>query len=157
MSYQEENYKNVINLNEPSSQNYLKPGNEVNVEYYNISLNGKENDKNNLPVKINYNQRGIQDKQIETENKGTVFVIPSNVNTCFSIFVLIVNIFIPGLGTIFLGCFMPIPGIDEEEAAGLGCLFVCLGISQFFLTICIIGWVWSIATGILLVQASFHK
>lgn len=58
-------------------------------------------------------------------------------NTCVALFILILNIFLPGFGTMFLAC------ISGNDCCG----WWCKGVLQFILFPIIIGWVWSIMTG----------
>lgn len=57
-------------------------------------------------------------------------------NTCVAIFVLILNIILPGWGTIFVGLM-----------SGNCCGWFCQGVLQFFLAVILVGWIWSIITG----------
>ncbi len=61
-----------------------------------------------------------------------------------AIILLVFNIFIPGLGTACLCC---IGGDFKVEHLGIGLL-------QFLLSVCIIGWLWSITWGIILLIKS---
>jgi hypothetical protein len=55
-----------------------------------------------------------------------------------AVVILLLNIFFPGLGSVIMGCISP-------GAEG----FICIGILQFFLVpLFLIGWVWSIITGL---------
>ena len=68
-----------------------------------------------------------------------------HVNSCMALIILIINIFLPGTGTMLTGC------------CGTGancCAFLLLGILQFLLFPLLIGWVWSICTGIAVVRVS---
>ena len=58
-------------------------------------------------------------------------------NTCMATICLVLNIFIPGSGTMINACF------GQKCASGF-----IYGICQFFLTILLIGWIWSIIYGI---------
>ncbi len=51
--------------------------------------------------------------------------------------ILILNIFFPGIGTMIMGCI-------GNNAGG----FICIGICQLLLTFLLIGWIWSIITGV---------
>ena len=55
--------------------------------------------------------------------------------------VLILNIFLPGIGTIVMGC------VSNNSGS-----WICIGICQMFLTFLIIGWIWAIITGIMCVS-----
>ena len=67
--------------------------------------------------------------------KGT---IPIN-SKCIAIFLLIVNIFLPGMGTVIMSC------LTKE----FSCINILIGIAQAILSICIIGWIWSVIWGLL--------
>jgi len=53
--------------------------------------------------------------------------------------ILILNIIFPGLGTMIVGC------IGRNVNC---CAWVLIGIGQSLLTVCIVGWIWSILVGI---------
>jgi len=77
--------------------------------------------------------------------------MPRLTNGCFSVLILIINIFLPGVGTMILGCCLPNDMANKNEACyGL----ICMGALQLVLSIIIIGWIWSILFGIVLVQIS---
>jgi hypothetical protein len=57
--------------------------------------------------------------------------------------VLILNIFLPGVGTIIMGCV-------GNNAGG----WICIGICQALLAFLIIGWIWSIITGLMCLKYS---
>ncbi len=58
-------------------------------------------------------------------------------NGCCAILILILNIILPGWGTIILGLM----------SGSNCCSFFCEGVLQFLTAICIVGWIWSIMTG----------
>jgi hypothetical protein len=60
-------------------------------------------------------------------------------DTTTALIILILNILFPGIGTIVMGCQ---PGVNSGS-------WICIGILQMFLTLFIIGWIWSIITGII--------
>ena len=57
--------------------------------------------------------------------------------------ILILNIFLPGIGTIVMGC------VGNNSAS-----WICIGICQMFLVFLVIGWIWAIITGIMCVSYS---
>ena len=61
-----------------------------------------------------------------------------------AIIILVFNIFIPGLGTMFLACMA---GDFKKE-------HVFVGLAQMLFSVCVIGWVWSVLWGIILVMKS---
>jgi hypothetical protein len=65
-------------------------------------------------------------------NKG----YPS-VSNCTALIILIINIFLPGVGTMIMGCY--------SESCGK---WACIGIVQILLAALIVGWIWAIYTGI---------
>jgi hypothetical protein len=69
--------------------------------------------------------------------------IPVLSKTC-AIIILIINIFIPGWGTMILGCY-------SDHHMGY---FILKGLLQFLLAGLIVGWVWSIITGVKVVKRS---
>ena len=60
-----------------------------------------------------------------------------------ALIILIVNVFAPGIGTIIMGCV-------GNKAEG----FICIGVCQLLLAIFIIGWIWSIITGLMCLKYS---
>lgn len=56
---------------------------------------------------------------------------------CLALVILIINIIAPGVGTIIMGCC--------SQNCGE---WFCTGILQLLLTVLLIGWIWSICTGI---------
>ncbi|KAL9654617.1 hypothetical protein ABK040_006679 [Willaertia magna] len=60
--------------------------------------------------------------------------------------ILIVNILFPGIGTILAGI------MTEEKEKSQSAIIV--GVLQFILASCCIGWLWAIWTGIQIMQAS---
>jgi hypothetical protein len=69
--------------------------------------------------------------------------LPS-LNPALAVILLIINIFLPGVGTMILGCIN----------GGCDITHIVVGILQFITAGIIIGWIWSIWWGILLVQKS---
>ncbi len=72
--------------------------------------------------------------------------IPS-VSTCMAGLVLIINIFLPGLGTLLLACLGPSFTCTTQT---------CVGILQILTAPFIIGWIWSIYWGILACSKSYE-
>jgi hypothetical protein len=66
------------------------------------------------------------------------------VSKVVAIIILVLNIFIPGLGTALMSC---IGGKFIVE-------HLVIGLIQFILAPCVIGWIWSILWGILVVLRS---
>ena len=64
------------------------------------------------------------------------------VNKTLGVILLVLNIFFPGLGTMICSCVGP-----KFEADNL-----IVGILQLLLAGCIIGWIWSIWWGIIILQ-----
>ena len=73
-----------------------------------------------------------------------ISTIPS-VSGCCAIFILILNIFLPGVGTLVLACIGPSIWCGNQILAG---------IFQILLAPLIIGWIWSIYWGILVLGKS---
>jgi len=59
--------------------------------------------------------------------------------------ILLLNVFLCGIGTITMGCTV---------GGQRGNSWVCIGIIQFLLWITLIGWAWSIFTGIMVLKYS---
>jgi len=68
------------------------------------------------------------------------------VDTTTALILLILNIVVfPGLGTMVLGC------LNHNQPK---CRFIWIGFAQLFTAFCCVGWVWSIVTGIKVLQAA---
>ena len=88
---------------------------------------------------------------IVVQQNATPIVIERNANsnnadypvlqTGMALAVLILNIFLPGIGTIVMGC------VGNNSGS-----WVCIGLCQMFLAFFIIGWIWAIITGIMCVS-----
>jgi uncharacterized membrane protein len=61
--------------------------------------------------------------------------------------VMILNIILPGVGTILSACFVENDPSNEHRVS-LRSKLVVQGILQTVLTICLIGWLWSVFHGI---------
>ena len=86
-----------------------------------------------------------------------VFKIPGVENLCCAITILVLNIFLPGWGTMLLACCNTYTGNDfSKEEENTSCIIKCgiilFGILQFISAVCIIGWILSIYTGVLVLQ-----
>jgi hypothetical protein len=75
---------------------------------------------------------------IENSNDGYPCV-----DKVMAVIILLLNIFLPGFGTIVMGCV-------GNNAGG----WICIGICQLFLAFLIIGWIWSIITGLMCLKYS---
>ena len=168
-NYQNPNVNMNVNLNmgmgmHPQQQNY--PQNQQNQNF-----NPQSQNKNNYsPPQTyqpspNFNNPGVYSPQQQvthttvTASGGipqpppltTTHIIVTGVgpNVCgneipildpgTALVVLILNIFFPGIGTMITGCV--------GRNANVGAWF-CLGFLQLILLFCLIGWIWSIITGI---------
>ena len=60
------------------------------------------------------------------------------------IIILIINIFLPGIGTMIISC------LGEKHSYS----FIWIGILQFMLAPLLCGWIWSIFTGYQLLKSS---
>ncbi len=77
-------------------------------------------------------------------NADEQFGDPSRLTKCIAITCLVMNVLLPGSGSILAGCL--VSGI-------FGRGLTLTGVAQFIMTICVVGWVWSIYTGIMLIKA----
>jgi hypothetical protein len=67
---------------------------------------------------------------------------------CVAIILFMLNVILPGVGTMFGGCCI----------GGLyGKTLICSGVIQFITFPCIVGWVLSICTGILFINQANEK
>jgi hypothetical protein len=61
--------------------------------------------------------------------------------------ILIINVFFPGIGTMFIGCI---------SGKNVG-YWICIGLCQVLLSFIIIGWIWAIVTGVMLLTKADAK
>lgn len=73
--------------------------------------------------------------------------VPKKTSMKKAIFVLIMNIFLPGSGTVLLGC------MEEPKNNEL----IKTGVLQFIAAIFVVGWIWSIWWGIELVKQAAEE
>ncbi|XP_071492645.1 protein SPEC3-like [Diadema antillarum] len=113
------------------------------------------------------------DQQQWQPTTQTVIVTEQKPNACraaipampiaLAVVCLILNIFLPGIGTIVAGFSVfccANPGQSDEGKVGTMCLNFWVGILQLFLVlIFFIGWVWSIMWGVAFIalSADYHK
>ncbi len=88
------------------------------------------------PKEVNVNVHHVH--HYEEESK-----IPC-LSKSWAIIILIMNIFLPGWGTIVLGC------LSEHHSS----YFILIGFLQFLLAGIIIGWIWAIITGVKVLNKS---
>jgi hypothetical protein len=95
------------------------------------------------PMYNNPNPNIVLVQQPINHNPPMIILYQSNfgypqLGTCCAIIILLLNIFLPGIGTIIMGCMSRYP-----------CTWFCTGICQIILIpFFLIGWIWSIITGI---------
>lgn len=78
-------------------------------------------------------------------------VFVPKISTGAAIFILVLNIFFPGIGTMFAGCF---PAENSKDKVTTGCCFFWLGWAHLALSLSLIGWILAIVFGIQLLQCS---
>lgn len=61
------------------------------------------------------------------------------ITRCGAIVILIINILLPGIGTIIYGCCY----LDQTLRKG----YILTGFLQLLFAACLVGWIWSIYTG----------
>jgi hypothetical protein len=81
--------------------------------------------------------------QAVSKIKGLQDKLPS-VDKCMAIILLLINIFFPGVGTMICACIKG--GFVMEN--------LVVGLIQFLTACCIIGWIWSIWWGVVIIQKS---
>jgi len=64
-----------------------------------------------------------------------------------AIVILLINVFFPGLGTMFIGCI-------SGKYTGY---WICIGLCQMLLAFIIIGWIWAIFTAVMLLTKAETK
>eukprot|EP00056_Hartaetosiga_gracilis_P001111 m.42315 g.42315 ORF g.42315 m.42315 type:complete len:196 (+) comp10502_c0_seq3:59-646(+) len=114
-----------------------------------------------------YPQQGYPQQQFVTTTTTTTSssgppgkeMIPV-MHPAMAVFLCIVNIFLPGIGTIIAG-FLPLCGAANTGSSGASiigtlCMNFWVGIFQLALTLFIIGWIWSIFWGIAFIANSQH-
>lgn len=123
-----------------------------NINLQNAHYGSNQNDQNGIPNQFAQHQKSnISAKNnISSNNKQNKHDYKLNSASSFpevkystAILILILNILIPGLGTMIVGCLSDSPGS-----------WACIGLLQFFLCFIIIGWIWSIVTGVMCIQST---
>ncbi|XP_030854573.1 protein SPEC3-like [Strongylocentrotus purpuratus] len=87
--------------------------------------------------------------------------IPS-MHIAMAVTCLILNIFLPGIGTIVAGFAVfccANPGQSDGGKVGTFCLNFWVGILQLFLTLFLVGWIWAIIWGTVMIamSADYHN
>ena len=102
-----------------------------------VPPNYNSNNPYNPPMERHHVQNTVvvqQAPQVIILEKQTAY--PA-LGKCLALIILILNILMPGVGTIIMGC------------CSTNCTeWLCTGILQMLLTVLLIGWIWSICTGI---------
>ncbi len=138
-SYQEITHKNNLYQN-PNSIDYNQAQYNNNPAY---------NYPNNIPYNtIHPNPQNViyvPQQIIVVEKSDTIAVNQYPIlSTSIAIVILLVNVFFPGIGTMIIGC------VSGQNVG----LWICIGLLQILLAWIIIGWVWAIFTGIMILSAS---
>lgn len=106
---------------------------------------------NNQGYYQNPNQQNIvyvPQKIIVVENNPGIQMLSYPIlSTPVAILILLLNIFFPGVGTMVIGC---VSGINVGG-------WLCVGLLQLLLAFIIIGWIWAIFTGIMILSVSGTK
>ena len=106
------------------------------------------NNNNNQVYYQNQNQPNVvyvPQKIIVVESRPGIEMLTYPVlSTPAAILILLLNIFFPGVGTMVIGC------ISGTEVAG----WICMGLLQLLLAFIIIGWIWAIFTGVMILSVS---
>lgn len=88
------------------------------------------------------NNQNAKPKPVKKQNSFHIADIP-RITTCLAVTVLCINIILPGIGTMILGC-----KFGGEQAK----TFILTGLLQLLLAPCLIGWIWAIWASVKLVQ-----
>eukprot|EP01088_Endostelium_zonatum_P022343 TRINITY_DN9509_c0_g1_i1.p1 TRINITY_DN9509_c0_g1~~TRINITY_DN9509_c0_g1_i1.p1 ORF type:complete len:114 (-),score=16.61 TRINITY_DN9509_c0_g1_i1:108-449(-) len=83
------------------------------------------------------NERG-RNRTTSKKERNMGLAVPA-VSPIIGVIALIINFFIPGLGTALAGCL----GSD-----GKVCFHLIIGLLQFLLTFLLIGWIWGLIWGV---------
>ena len=132
------------NNNMQQYNNNMQPYNN-NMQPYNNNINNEQNYNTAQIQNTNYNPPlGLSQPPIGQNPNQMAYSNPSkeglypNLDVGTAVFILIMNIFFPGLGTMIMGCF-----------SVNCCTWNCIGLCQMFLSIIIVGWIWAIITGVM--------
>ncbi|XP_035255670.1 protein SPEC3-like [Anguilla anguilla] len=95
---------------------------------------------------------------------GILGAIP-NLSKHLAITCLLLNIFLPGTGTMLAGLALLCCPQNTRKRRGqeadplvLACINLWVGLSQLFtVTFLLIGWLWSLVWGVILLQQSYHS
>ncbi|XP_072170270.1 uncharacterized protein [Diadema setosum] len=99
---------------------------------------------------------------VNTVDNPLLAAVPSlPVHLAWILFLL--NILVPGLGTILAGismlcCGSQQPNNKQDDLIGPCCTNICVGVSQLFtITFLLIGWIWSITWGVYMVLFAYER
>ncbi len=120
--------------------------------------NKSNRDISNVNIEMNNsNEVAKRDRSASLKKDTKFYKIPYQLSTRWCVFILILNIFLPGIGTIVMGCSLIHAGMKPEDASAIRCFYYGSGALQLLLAAVIVGWVWSIMTGCYLVEASMNN
>ncbi len=118
-------------------------------------------DISNVNIELNNSNKSIAGKKDKKKEENSFlmidtrfFKIPYQLHTRWCISTLIINIFLPGIGTILAGCSFVQMGMKLEDAEKIRCFYYGRGLLQLLLAILIVGWIWAIITSCYLLKAS---
>ena len=138
------NQQNNHNFNHHfnNNQNFNYHSHNYNNNNYN-NMNGYN--QNTMPIHHDYDTVYRPQVIIINQQQDTINGYP-RLSLCAALWVLFVNMFLPGFGTMLLGCL---------AGASNGGGWVCTGIMQLILfPLLLIGWFWGLYTGIMCVKYS---
>jgi hypothetical protein len=130
-----------------SGPQYVQYGNQIPQNGEFIDQRGGQYNQHQA---INVQQPNYQNHTVNQNNSQLILkhdIMYPRMSIDLSFIILIINIFIPGMGTMIMAC-----------CSKYFCTWMWIGLAQLFLSGLIIGWVWSIMTGIMAVKvASSYK
>lgn len=125
---------NFSQLNEINQRQAVQISNQHNIQVRRDQHINNQRINNHVLVNIESEQQAQQ--IINNKNKKQDLIVPQ-LSVCLARVVFFLNLFIPGLGTIIMGCY-----------SGANCAYwICVGLLQAMLAIMLVGWIWAIVTG----------
>jgi hypothetical protein len=126
----------IINNIYQNADNSDNPGLNILNNKPPIHINNQVHNHNNIEIKQGGTLQVMQGIIVVKQQTLKVMDLIPIVSVCLAVTILIINILLPGVGTFILA-------FNSEHPL----MYVCYGVAQLILAIFLIGWIWGIVTG----------